>query len=294
METPVIYFYSEQEATLSVRVEFPQGKITEWYPQARSVRDTAIDWGLVTTQPAADVEFPTEPNQSHYYPARETDAAPLRVCGNKSVEHEKFLFYRGVGFFLGPIRGRLEGDYIAIDSAGAAPVDTVLVFENQNGMAGFSITSTSDATTVLRRPALTSPSETVAEEVATQLRSLLVSKGLFEREADAMLATWRDSWFEEGLRVFYVVPREITDSLLPLRIEPRPSKIERVLVGRLEMITPEMESTVIHAVAAQNSAMLSAALQARYGRLLEPLLRRAVETATDPQVESKLRKLLYR
>src|SRR3954447_6340550 len=37
METPVLYFYSGAEMDVSVKVDFPKGKITEWYPQARSV-----------------------------------------------------------------------------------------------------------------------------------------------------------------------------------------------------------------------------------------------------------------
>jgi hypothetical protein len=34
METPVIYFYADQELTADLTVRFPQGGITEWYPQA--------------------------------------------------------------------------------------------------------------------------------------------------------------------------------------------------------------------------------------------------------------------
>jgi hypothetical protein len=34
METPVMYFYSSSELTARVKVAFPQGLITEWYPQA--------------------------------------------------------------------------------------------------------------------------------------------------------------------------------------------------------------------------------------------------------------------
>lgn len=37
METPVIYFYSPEELTVDVTVKFPQGRITEWFPQARDV-----------------------------------------------------------------------------------------------------------------------------------------------------------------------------------------------------------------------------------------------------------------
>src|SRR5438128_11674848 len=31
METPVLYFYSDNEVDVAVKVDFPKGKITEWY-----------------------------------------------------------------------------------------------------------------------------------------------------------------------------------------------------------------------------------------------------------------------
>src|SRR5687767_3721679 len=34
METPVLYFYSPRIAAVDVQVDFPQGVISEWYPQA--------------------------------------------------------------------------------------------------------------------------------------------------------------------------------------------------------------------------------------------------------------------
>lgn len=34
METPVIYFYSDKELEVDVKIRFPHGFITEWYPQA--------------------------------------------------------------------------------------------------------------------------------------------------------------------------------------------------------------------------------------------------------------------
>src|SRR6266478_1920115 len=34
METPVVYFYSPREVEVHVKVTFPKGLITEWYPQA--------------------------------------------------------------------------------------------------------------------------------------------------------------------------------------------------------------------------------------------------------------------
>src|SRR6058998_4200620 len=52
METPVLYFYSNQEMNVSAEVDFPKGKITEWYPQARSVC-TIINWGRLKVSPGA-------------------------------------------------------------------------------------------------------------------------------------------------------------------------------------------------------------------------------------------------
>ena len=105
METPVLYFYSAGETDVSVKVDFPKGKITEWYPQARSV-NTSIDWGRLKVMPGAAFNFPIAySDNSRYYAARETDAAPVQVCGTneKSVQQERFLFYRGVGTFDLPL-----------------------------------------------------------------------------------------------------------------------------------------------------------------------------------------------
>ena len=58
METPVIYVYSDRERDLKVRVRFPGGILTTWYPQVRgmlppagkappALKDGSLDWGTV-------------------------------------------------------------------------------------------------------------------------------------------------------------------------------------------------------------------------------------------------------
>src|ERR1700722_19544495 len=42
METPVIYFYSDQEQTVDVSVKFPKGFITEWYPRAGQIGPSVL------------------------------------------------------------------------------------------------------------------------------------------------------------------------------------------------------------------------------------------------------------
>src|SRR5207247_3766521 len=72
--------------------------------------------------------------------------------------------------------------------------------------------------------------------VLMDLERVLISQGLYEKEARAMIETWRDSWFEEWTRLFYIVPRQAVDSILPLDIQPAPSDVARVFVGRMEII----------------------------------------------------------
>ena len=60
-----------------------------------------------------------------------------------------------------------------------------------------------------------------------------------------MVKTWRSAWFgEEGTRVLYILPRDCADELLPLRIEPKPASLVRVMVGRHDVLTPERERQI--------------------------------------------------
>ena len=257
METPVLYFYTDRDMVVSVRVDFPKGKITEWYPNVRSV-GSGIDWGRFAVLPNATTSLTTEAVANHYYAARETDSALVRVCNTngRAPEFEKFLFYRGVGGFDLPVSVKLDGDFVRL--AGLTDIEQVIVFENRGGNIGFRVVDVlADEMTVERPPVGDSLALLLAE-----LQQSLVAHGLYKKEARAMLNTWRDSWFEEGLRVFYILPRKSTDAALPLTIDPKPDELVRVLVGRIEVITPEMELRVL-------------ADPKLYGRFAEPILKRA-------------------
>ena len=106
METPVIYFYTPKELTCTVKVSFPQGQITEYYPMPDFpvFGSGSIEWKRVELLPGRAVNLPLERSGNHYYHARATDAVPLKVWkGNVIDEYEKFLFYRGVGSFAMPL-----------------------------------------------------------------------------------------------------------------------------------------------------------------------------------------------
>src|SRR5215472_4955807 len=107
METPVLYLYSARELQASVKVNFTDGIITEWYPSsARTPSGGLIEWRNIQVQPGTAAQFPLESLPSRYYAARVTDSAPLAVNG----QHEKFLFYRGVGSMDVPLNARVASD----------------------------------------------------------------------------------------------------------------------------------------------------------------------------------------
>src|SRR5260370_40261523 len=83
-----------------------------------------------------------------------------------------------------------------------------------------------------------------------------------------MIQTGSNPCFEEGSRLFYIVPRRFVDSVLPLTIAPAPTQIVRVFVGRLELITPVTQKAVAAAIAANDNATLG-----KYGRFLQPILK---------------------
>jgi hypothetical protein len=294
METPVIYFYADRETSVSVRVEFSKGKITEWYPQARLVYSSTpsdgIDWGRITVVPGAAENFPVETKPSHYYPARETDAAPLRICTVKGEQQEKFLFYRGVGTFDQPLSVKLDGGSVVAKNTSPESIPQFILFENRGGNIGFQVRSSFDREIVLDRPALGQTQESLERD----LGAMLVAQGLYEREALAMIKTWRDSWFEEGLRVFYIVPRKVTDSILTLTIEPQPSELSRVLVGRIEIITPEMEREIESSLndSSRDLNEVAEEITLKHGRFAEPVLKDLLEKTTDPELRTRIQQII--
>jgi len=263
METPVLYFYSSKEADVAVKVSFPSGLITEWYPAAKQ-SPAEIVWPSVKILPATIGDFPNDGRNSHYYAARNTAAATLQVSEKGVAQQERFLFYRGLANFQPPLTVKLVNNQIVVRNWMEDHPGAIFLFENQGGRIGYRVGQSSGSEVVLQRPELSANLSSLRGE----LEQSLVANGLFADEAHAMVETWRDSWFEEGTRVFYILSRRAVDSILPLSISPKPAKIERTFVGRIEVITPEISAAVLEAHKTNQQAAL-----AKYGRFLEPILR---------------------
>jgi len=296
METPVLYFYAREEMSVAVKVGFPSGRITEWYPTAQ-VSKGNIDWGEFRVMPGAQVYLPNDFSENHYYPARDTDAATIQIRRDQVTEQEKFLFYRGVGNFELPLSVRLADDKVIIKNVGEESVRKVVLFENRGGKIGYQILDLpfdqSSTEVTLNRPPLRGD----LKELRGELKAMLVSDGLYEKEAEAMLDTWRNSWFEEGLRAFYIMPRKATDTVLPIDIDPQPASLVRVLVGRTELVTPQMENNVIAQLKTLNGPSASVRETAlkeinRYGRFAESILTQILSHTSDPKIKMEVERLL--
>lgn len=279
METPVLYFYSPRDVNVSVRVAFSRGLITEWYPHAARVQpsgalrnsnssqlqtDGSITWNDVAVSPNLSGEFAREAQSDRYYAARETSSTPLRVKTAGGEQQEKFLFYRGVSASPLPLSARLNSDgKVVVKNLDEHDIPEIVLFERRGDRVGYRLAGTLTDETLLDPPELTGS----VDALCSDLEGLLVAQGLYPDEAHAMVNTWRDSWFEEGSRLIYIVPRGFVDKILPLTIGPAPGQIVRVFVGRLELITPATAKAVKTAVASNDEATLR-----KYARFLEPIL----------------------
>ena len=195
METPVLYFYASRDTNVDVQVGFAQGVITEYFPRATigPARISAtslsqpgfastITWRNVRILPDAKPAFRTERESNHYYAARETDAAPVAV----GVDSERFLFYRGIGRFTLPVAATVgPGDEIAITSLGSDEIPALMLFENRGRRIGHRVHDRPVRDVRLAPPELNGD----LDSTRTALEQMLVTQGLYPKEASAMFET---------------------------------------------------------------------------------------------------------
>lgn len=249
METPVVYFYTKKAATVSVKVDFIGGAITDWYPaakverQSEKIKHGSIAWDKVELNPTEATDFPIDSERpgSHYYAARETDAVPLKLPGAKV--HEKFLFYRGAGWFTQPLslEARVGDKFVVRNTTDRQAAAAFILQKTEQGLRFQSLGAIKDKETSVQ---LSKDTVTI-ENAGNQLVKALVAAGLFEKEARAMVKTWTDTWLEEtGTRLLYLLPPKTVEEWLPIQIKPAPAKLERAMIGRVDVLTPEFEREI--------------------------------------------------
>ena len=105
METPVIYFYSNKEVDVNVRVDFPKGVISQWFPNISSINpsiEAKNGYGVwdIKILKETTAKLPETSGNSIWNPSRETKSNIIKV----NDELEKLIFYRGLGDFDTPLK----------------------------------------------------------------------------------------------------------------------------------------------------------------------------------------------
>ena len=274
LETPVLYFHPPSGAssplTATIKVAFHGGWLTQFYPAAetagfsRATRLTAGTTGTLAWNDlkiGGDAQGPSTTERVWTAP-RAVQAAAVTATNGES---EKFLFYRGVAHLDCPLQVRRSADSMTLE--GRSQLETALgncqamtiqhlwlASFQAGGICAFRSLApvTLQATTprpndapLFKVPAQFSSDEYSAANLGrlqAEMRAALQAEGLFADEADALLNTWELSYFKSaGLRLFFMVPRAWTDTYLPLDVSV-PCEIQRVMVGRLELVTPEQRA----------------------------------------------------
>ncbi len=275
METPVIYFYTDQSFDAEVSVGFNGGSISQWYPSrsggekvpfrgADPVTNKFVEGAIDFRQPfkgSIQWKVRVEPALADW-PARvyhplETPVwiyprlPQSALVRSQDGEVEKYLFYRGVGRFGVPISAIFTGDRtVKISNKGVDPVPALMAYElTRDGKVRWQIMQPLATAASIEMNLDVSAPVLAAEArlpIHQAMAKMLMDSGLDRVEADAMILTWQASYFgAPGLRLFWVVPRAFTDLVLPLSVNPQPTSMERVMLGRLEMLSPVWERELV-------------------------------------------------
>jgi hypothetical protein len=259
---------------IDVEVQFRGGWLTEFYPHAEPdapglkrneftfgpiTADTvgSLAWRNIQVGTAGAIPQTTE----HVWLAPRnvrsaTVTVPPQTDKDRESESEQFLFYRGVANRPVPLRVvddfsshlltlRGQAADVLAEGQSARISGLWLVDIRSDGIVAFRsldpITVLHDTTSVLTTTssyfAQGEYSAGHLEDLRLKVHAALVADGLNDDEATAMLETWKRAYFQSpGLRLFFLVPRVWTDTVLPLQLS-RPAEVTRVMMGRIELIS---------------------------------------------------------
>ncbi len=300
METPVIYFYPSTPMAVKVTASFTDGRFTEWYPAPTALKYTAAVWEgqLLPPHTPLAVPLPEVPKGlgDNYEAARAVpdawyfQATPSKEKeGSKPTQTEKFIFYRGAGNAYTPRSVLMKGEEIvrfakAVPGYGDIPA---IVLQVRDGKARWKkvlapeSAEPIDPSFQVQMDKTTQPLDIAEKALSAEMVPMLMASGLSPDEAKAMVATWGGLWFrEEGMRVLMLAPRLWVDQVLPMKIEPLPSKLTRVFLIRHEIVTPAQETAVLALLtksgsSSPDSSDVKVFEDLRLGRFAEGILERA-------------------
>jgi hypothetical protein len=261
-------------ASFDVKVRFRGGVINEFYPDAQAwveidreriadkteanvittwngelLNDYVVGHLRWTGVRLHDTVVAPLTNNPVWLTPREVQAASVFLP--QAGEGERYLFYRGVAHLDALLQTTLTRSHLQLrapaqltwlEAPAVVPniwfadvrADGVIAFREQASVT-LRKEEVGKQLAQIKRFSAGDYTGTGAAQLRSSLKKALLTQGLFADEADAMLNTWKASYFQKpGLRVFYIVPRTWTDYFLPLEFSV-PARVNRVMVGRIDL-----------------------------------------------------------
>lgn len=322
VDKPVLFFHTPAPVEVRLRIDFAGGIPGVWWPgtQRPAVRDGHVVSDGPPGKPSRSLEWRLHVKAA---PLNERKALPpppvddghwvktLRGVRCDEVfahvgeedfgyEREKFVYYDG----LLPRR-----DWLA-----------VTVHKGGVGVRSRVKHPVFDLTAVDRRvPGRTRVARVLKVEAGAEVRALdfaevdaaawpgsavraltahLRAAGLLDDEAGSLVELWRRELFEvEGLTVFYRLPQEEYERLLPLKMTPRPEELVRVGLVQHPHCEPDLAERVARLARDLDADEFAVREEAQkrleaLGRAAFVHLRRLVEKAPSPEVRRRIERLL--
>lgn len=216
-EKPVVYFHAAQPLDVVMNVGFARG--TPWlhYPNAEAGRFDGVPslrWSLrvdaESTRSTAVEDIPLV----HWWSTLRAPSASEVVA--PSGERERFAFYDGATsiepFYRVGRRGVIE------TIPGRRPSLAAWTYD---GRIAAQLDIHGRRTSETRYPDVAA--------LRAEVKRIVMARGLFADEAEAMLTTWNAELFTgNARRIVYVLADDVYAAMLPLTIRPMPAEIRRV------------------------------------------------------------------
>jgi hypothetical protein len=251
-DRPIVYFHTPKALEVQLKVEFPGGMPAVWWPgtqypairqfnaagQAAKAGAVAekLEWKLhLKDPPKVQRAVGTPPVETSHWiqTLRNVKADDVFAQVGEAgfgYEREKFVYYDGL-FPAGKwLDLKFEKERVGVVNRAKDPVHDVTVVDRQAGRVR-----------VARLAKLEAGAEVKALEFAEaeakswpqagidSLSAQLQGAGLNADEAKSLVELWKEELFlTEGVTLFYRIPQEVYERLLPMTLQPKPEKLVRV------------------------------------------------------------------
>lgn len=316
---PLIFFHADKPVELRVRVSFPGGQPGVWWPgtqipAAKGLlqpdKTDFLEWRLgVDCAPAGFVlrQPPPAVPKGHWI-----ETARAVKCGDVyaafgeqqfDCDRERFVFYDGIfprGKWVRVVVGK-DG-VVSLHNRTNHPVfDLTVVNRRTEGKVRVGRVATLEAGAEMKSVDMAdADAGRFSAEASAALAKQLTAGGLNPDEAAVLVALRRDDFFStDGVQVFYRIPQEEYDRLMPLTVEPKPDKTVRVGLVLHPHCEPDLAERVLAVVRDLNAddfAARDAAVEklAAMGRAAFTHLARLRKADIPAEVRSRIELVLER